>query len=152
MKIGGKELKDIIKDGVLEIKDGLESLKVRTKGSLSKITQSSGSIVKSTFTQRVWIDGEEVDSDIAMGITSINITGNVKTVDTQGTVNVSGDVTGKISTQGRVEIQGKVDGNIDTQGRVSCGDISGNVNTMGRVDCGNVGGSIETMGKVSMRR
>jgi len=176
MKINGKELKDIIKDGVLSITDSVKSLKVRNKSSYTKVTQSNnktggdvvgGNIIsindniktrgakfgnidgsKSSFSQRIWIDGEEIESSIAMGITSINVTGDVETVDTQGEVIVGGDVTGKIETQGKVEVAGNVNGDINTQGKVECKDVKGSINTMDKVECGKVGGNVETMGKV----
>ncbi len=178
MKIGGKELKDIIKDGVLDIKDNLKSLKVRGNSTVRQTVRQTNNVVGgdmvggdmvggtiSSFeqnisgknakgvqitnsVQRVWINGFEVDSELAQGIREINVTGNVKTIDTQGAVNVGGDVTGGINTQGRVEVAGRVDGHVDTQGRVTCGDVTGNVNTMGKVECGKVGGNVDTMGKV----
>lgn len=173
------DLKKIIKDiknGVMDIKEDLGSIKVRKKSSFVSITQSNikaggdvaagdlvGGSIRSSFTQningkhasgtqRIWINGKEIDSSIAQSITEINITGNVKTVDTQGVVNVGGDVTGKIDTQGAVEVQGSVDGDINTQGSVTCGDVTGNVDTQGRVDCGRVGGDVDTMGRVTINR
>lgn len=173
MKINGKELKDIIKDGVLEIKDSLKSLKVRNETTVKQTNIQANNVVGgdmvggtiSSFeqningvhskgvqiinsVQRVWIDGVEVESELAQGIREINVSGSVKIIDTQGDVNVGGDVTGEISTQGRVEVTGRVDGDINTQGRVTCGDVSGDVNTMGNVECGRVGGDVDTMGKV----
>lgn len=173
------DLKKIIKDiknGVMDIKEDLESIKVRKKSSSITITQSNiraggdvaagdlvGGSVRSSFTQnvngkhasgtqRIWINGQEIDSSIAQEITEINITGNVKTVDTQGVVNVGGDVTGGIDTQGAVDVKGSVEGNINTQGRVACGDITGDIDTQGRVECGRVGGNIDTMGRVTINK
>jgi len=172
MKINGKDLKDIIKDGVMNIKDSVDSIKVRKSSSTTVIQSNNvvkGDVVGGNISfgnigggkfvqningkhakgvQRIWVDGEEIESSIANSITSINVTGDVKTVDTQGEVSVGGDVTGKIDTQGRVEVSGNVKGNINTQGRVECKDVSGSINTMGKVECGAVGGNVDTMGKV----
>lgn len=162
-----KKIVKNIKDGVLNMTENLDSIKVRKNSSFISIRQSNivagGDVSGSSFvqnisgsnakgTQRVWINGEEIDASVANEITTINVTGNVKKIDSQGVVTVGGDVTGGINTQGRVEVQGNVRGGIDTQGRVECGDVSGNINTMGRVDCGNVKGSIDTMGKVTIAK
>lgn len=164
-----------IKDGVLNITDNIDSIKVR-KNSSRSIRQSNivagGDVVAGNIThngkgnsfvqnvsgksakgnQRIWINGKEVDAEIANEITTINVTGNVNTIDSQGVVEVGGDVTGGINTQGRVEVHGDVDGNIDTQGRVSCGDVTGDIDTQGRVECGNVGGDIDCMGGVIINK
>ena len=182
MKINGKELKDIIKDGVMDIVGDVKSLKV--KRNSNNVVIQKGNVVKgnmsgnSTFVQNInggvnakgvqfgcinsmsmsggkegiWINGEKIDSDIADTIVTINVAGNVGSIDSMGAVNVGGDVNGKVDTQGSVEIQGNVDGNVDTQGRVSCGDVSGDVDAQGRIECGNVGGDVDAMGSVSMRK
>lgn len=161
-----KFLQDI-KDGVLDITDNIDSIKVRKNSSSISIRQSNivagGDVSGSSFVQnisgksakgiqRIWINGKEIDAEIANEITTINVTGNVNTIDSQGVVEVGGDVTGGINTQGRVEVHGDVNGNIDTQGRVSCGDVAGDIDTQGRVECGNVGGDIDCMGKVIINK
>ncbi len=156
-----------IKNGVLNITENLDSIKVRNKSSFTSIRQSNiiagGDVSGSSFvqnisgksakgTQRVWIDGVEIDASIANEITTINVIGNVNKIDSQGIVTVSGDVTGGIDTQGKVEVQGNVQGNIDTQGRVICGDVTGDIDSQGRIECGNVGGDIDCMGQVTIRK
>ncbi len=162
-----KDIGKMVKDGILTIKEDLSKIKVRKESSFMRITQSNivagGDVSGSSFvqnisgknakgTQRIWIDGKEVDAAIANEITTINVTGDVNQIDTQGVVTVSGDVTGGINTQGRVEVQGDVDGDIDTQGRVSCGDVTGDIDTQGSIECGNVGGDIDCMGRVTINK
>lgn len=79
---------------------------------------------------------------------SINIEGDVQTIDTQGSVTCH-DVEGKISTQGSVTC-GNVGKGISTQGSVRCGDVQGSINTMGSVNANNVKGDIDTMGRVTV--
>ncbi len=179
MKINGKELKDIIKDGVMDITGDLKSLVVKKKSS--SIVIQNGNVVAgdivggSTFVQninggvnakgaqfgcigsgssqqRIFIDGKEVDADIAQGIQVINVAGNVGKLDSAGCVNVEGDVYGKVESNGSVEVKGSVKGNIDSNGRVQCGDVTGSIDSNGRVECGNVGGDVDAMGSVSMRK
>jgi hypothetical protein len=178
MKINGKELKDIIKDGVMDITGDLKSLVVKKKSSSVVIQNGnvvSGNMSGGTFVQninggvnakgvqfgcigpgssqqRIFIDGKEVDADIAQGIQVINVSGNVGKLDSAGAVNVGGDVNGKVDSNGSVDIKGNVKGNIDSNGRVQCGDVTGNIDSNGRVECGTVGGDIDAMGSVSMRK
>jgi len=161
MKINGKELKDIIKDGVLDITGDLKSLVVKKKSSSVVIQNGnivSGDIVGgSTFVQnvngkvnakgvqfgcigpgssqqRIIIDGVEVDAEIAQGIQVINVAGNVGKLDSAGSVNVGGDVNGTLDSNGSVEVKGDVKGNIDSNGRVTCGDVTGDIDSNGRVE------------------
>jgi len=168
MKINGKDLKDIIKDGVMNIVGDINSIKVKNKGSSTFIQNGNvvggdmvggnftqivnGRVVSSSSQQRVFIDGEEIPSDIAQGIREINITGNVGSVDSNGNVHVGGDCNGAIDSNGNVEIRGSVKGNIDSNGRVTCGDVTGDIDSNGRVECGNVGGDVEAMGSVSIKK
>ena len=165
MKINGKEIKDIIKDGVMNIVGDIKSIKVSNvmdadgdvTGGTKFVQTVNGVNAKgsqfgcinscSSFTQRIVVNGEEIDSEFSQGVREINITGNVGTVDTQGRVVVGGDA-GKVRTQGSVEVEGSVNGDVNTQGKVSCGDVKGSVKTMGQVECGTVGGDVNTMGKV----
>ncbi len=177
MKINGKELKEIIKDGIMDIKGDIKSLVVKKKGS-SVVIQSGnvvgGDLVGGSFVQningvkakgaqfgcigsgvsqqRIIINGEEVDAEIAQGIQVINVAGNVGKLDSACSVNVEGDVNGKVDSNGRVDIKGSVKGNIESNGRVTCGDVTGDIDSNGRVECGNVGGDVDAMGKVSMRK
>lgn len=172
-----KDIGKMIKNGILTIEEDLSKIKVRKESSFTSIRQSNnvaggdiagGSIIHQSVdgnkfvqnisgksakgTQRIWIDGEEVDAVIANDITTINVTGNVNRIDSQGIVSVGGDVTGGINTQGRVEVKGDVDGGIDTQGKVICGDVTGDIDTQGSVECGSVGGDIDCMGRVTINK
>jgi cytoskeletal protein CcmA (bactofilin family) len=179
MKINGKELKDIIKDGVMNITGDLKSLVVKKKSSSIVIQNGNvvsgdicggnkfvqninggvnakgvqfGCIGPGSSQQRIIINGEEVDTDIAQGIQVINVAGNVGKLDSACSVTVEGDVNGKVDSNGRVDIKGSVKGNIESNGRVTCGDVTGDIDSNGRVECGNVGGDVDAMGKVSMRK
>lgn len=101
--------------------------------------------------QTITINGEYVFKTNSDECISIVVEGNVDTIDTQGSVEVKGDVSGDISTQGSVEC-GNVGGDIQTQGSVRCQDVGRGVHTQGRVECNNIlSGGIETMGGVDVQ-
>lgn len=132
-----KNALDFMKEGVLNItKEMQSSEKVE---SIRVIKKNSTSIV-----QTITVNGKHMFS--TDNCISINIEGDVKTVDTQGSVTCN-NVTQNINTQGSVRCD-DVGGYINTQGSVRCGDVHGSINTMGRVEANNVKGDIDTMGKV----
>ena len=127
---------DIMKNGVVTITKEMQSEEsVKTIHVRKNIVSSCSTIT---------INGKHIfTSDSCI---SINIEGDVHTVDTQGSVTCN-DVTGGVNTMGSVRC-GNVGKNVDTQGSVRCNDVQGSVKTMGRVEANNVKGSIDTMGKV----
>ena len=132
-----QEALDKIKDGILNITKEMQSTE-----SVKTIHVRKDS--KYGSTQTIIINGKYTfTSDDCL---SINIEGDVHSVDTQGRVECH-NVTGNVDTQGRVEC-GDVGGKVNTQGRVTCRDIQGNINTMGKVEAHDVKGNISTMGKV----
>lgn len=127
---------DIMKNGIVTITKEMQSEESVKTIHVRKDRVSSCSTIT--------INGTHIfTSDSCI---SINIEGDVHTVDTQGSVTCN-DVTGSINTNGSVNC-GDVTGNVDTNGSVSCGDVGGDIDTNGRVTANNVKGDIDTMGKV----
>jgi cytoskeletal protein CcmA (bactofilin family) len=80
----------------------------------------------------------------------IEIVGDPQSIYSSRSVDVSGSV-GTIQTQGSVRVGGGVTGSVSTQGSVRVGGDSGSVNTMGSVEVsGNCKGSINTMGRITV--
>ena len=138
------DFKNIIQNGLDTMKDGILNI-TREMQSSEKVKSIK---IRNKFGSRssIVINGEHTFS--TSNCISVNIEGNVETVDTQGSVQCE-DVTGNINTQGSVTC-GDVGGNIDTQGSVRCGNVEGSINTMGSVNADNVKGDIDTMGRVTI--
>lgn len=83
---------------------------------------------------KIYVDGKLVVDEVA--------TEPVKLI-------VEGDLF-KVESEGSVEVTGDVKGDIKANGSVCCNNVSGNLTAMGSVHCGNVGGNATAMG--SMRR
>jgi hypothetical protein len=84
---------------------------------------------------RIQVGSQEITAD-GPSIT-IEITGDVGSVDATGTVKVTGNVTGDIDVNsGNIEVGGDVGGDIDS----SCGNVTVRGSVAGDVDCscGNV--------------
>ena len=103
------------------------------RGTMNTITingqtiTTSGSIV--IRNGKVILDGKETSDTNA---NQIVINGNVGSIDTDLSVNVSG----------------KVEGNINAGGSVNCDDVGGSVKAGGSVNCDDVGGSVMAGGSV----
>ena len=84
---------------------------------------------------RIQVGSQEITAD-GPSIT-IEITGDVGSVDATGTVRVTGNVTGDIDVNsGNIEVGGDVGGDIDS----SCGNVTVRGSVAGDVDCscGNI--------------
>jgi len=151
-----KNALDSMKDGILNITreiqstEKVESIQVRKDNK--NFSSSSQTIIingKHIFSSNncisINVEGDVHSVDSQGSVTCQNVTGNIKT---QGSV-TCGDVGKNIDTQGSVRC-GDVGGKIDTQGSVTCRDVDGSINTMGRVDANDVKGNIDTMGRVTI--
>ncbi len=86
----------------------------------------------------VTIDGKQVDEAPKNGILHVSITGDVASIEADGSVTVSG----------------QVQGSVRAGGSVSCGNVGGNVSAGGSVTGGAMGhgGNISAGGSVKMGR
>ena len=95
-----------------------------------KITVSGSNVCISK--NKVYVDGKIVLDEVALGPVKLIVEGDLF----------------EIESEGSVEVTGNVKGDIKASGSVHCGDISGNLTAMGSVHCGNVEGSASAMGSM----
>lgn len=83
----------------------------------------------------VFVNGNDLSGKVNKGM-KITIEGNVRSIDCQGSLSVTGDVYGNIRTNGSTNINGNVVGNVEASGNCSCKNISGDVSCNGKLVVG----------------
>lgn len=102
------------------------------------------------FNDRIFVDGVDVtnqDGKAATGIVKIEITGDVKVVKCDRSLEIKGNVLGDATSGGSMNC-GDVTGNAESSGSLKAGNIGGNARSGGSMNCGKVAGSVQAGGSV----
>lgn len=100
----------------------------------TSITVPDGSSV-SIRNNKVYVNGKEWDNGPVAGVVRVELSGDIKSVDTDASLHVTGDINGPANVGGSV----------------NCGSIMGHVTAGGSVKCGTVGGRVNAGGSVTIK-
>jgi hypothetical protein len=98
----------------------------------------------------VIINGKEYSGNnvtVINGVVTVDGSPVLDTGNKNVEVKIEGSV-GELRADGSVTVSGTVTGNVDAGGSVNCDDVGGNVSAGGSVNCDDVGGSVNAGGSV----
>lgn len=81
----------------------------------------------------IFVNGKEWDGGKLSGIVRVELSGDIKSVKTDASLTVNGDVNGSANSGGSMQ----------------CGNITGNANSGGSMQCGHVSGNVCAGGSIS---
>ena len=79
---------------------------------------------------------------------AIEVSGDLANLSSNATINISGNVLGKVQAGGDVTCNDVSSGNVEAGGNVNCNDVSGNVQAACSVACNDISGNAEAGGNI----